>query len=197
MELDNLKQTWKESEKLQKPANQNILELIQHKSNGPVAALKKGFRRQMILIPVVVAIIINNFRYHQIWNDVVFWCYLVFCTALCLFFYFNYRIAGKMESKDGVIKANLEQQVAILQKRMKWHPVGVRIVLLFFIILIEVITRFANEPMIEKWHTVPLVIRLLVYAALFIFQYYGSRFKSQRKYGRHLSYLKELLQEMQ
>lgn len=46
MELDDLKQTWKQAEKMYKPKNQTILELIQNKSNGPIAALKKGLENK-------------------------------------------------------------------------------------------------------------------------------------------------------
>jgi len=197
MELDSLKQMWKQSEKIQKPEDLKIMELIQHKSNRPVAALRRGFKKQMILIPVMVAVIIHTFRHHEILTDVVFWCFIAFCMALCLFFYFNYRLASKMESRDGMIKSNLEHQVAILEKRLRWHMTGIRIILLFFIILTEVITGFAHEPMIEKWHAVSPFIRVLVYAAFLLFQYFVSRFKSKRMYGQHLAYLKQLLKEMQ
>jgi hypothetical protein len=45
MELDDLKHQWKQADKTQKPINQNIMELIQHRSRGPVAALKRSFRK--------------------------------------------------------------------------------------------------------------------------------------------------------
>ncbi|RYE20676.1 MAG: hypothetical protein EOP45_10660 [Sphingobacteriaceae bacterium] len=197
MELDNLKQAWKESYQPEKASNENILELIQHKSNGPIAALKRGFKRQILAIVFAIILIINSFQHRQIWNDMIFWCYLFFCAALCLFFYSNYRTASKMESKYGMIKKNLELQVAILEKRMKWHPIRVRAVLLFFILLVEVIANPANEPMIAKWHKIPLLLRLGMYAMVFVIQHYASRYKWQHKYGRHLSNLKQLLQQMQ
>lgn len=197
MELDDLKQTWQQTEKTPKSENNDIIELIKHKSNGPVAALKKRFKKQMILILLLVAFIINSFSHKQIFTDVMFWSYITFCIALCLFFYFNYRLVSKMECMDCMIKSNLEQQVNILEKRLKWQKVGKQTALVFFIVLSETLTYFANEPMLEKWHSVPLFIRLLVYASLFTIQYFISPLISKRKYGRHLSYLKQLLNEMQ
>jgi len=198
MELDDLKQTWKQSEKNQKPLNSNIMDIIQHKSYGPIAALKKRFKKQMIIIPMMLIIVINSFsRHHQLFTDVMFWCYIAFCFSLSIYFYFNYRIVGKMEYMDGMIKSNLERQVEMLEKRLRWHILGVRIALLFFIVLSEVLPYFQYEPMLEKWHTVAPVLRILAYAGLLALQYFASRALSQYKYGKHLSYLKELINEMQ
>ena len=41
MELDDLKQAWKQNKSIIKPKNTDIMNLIQHKTYGPVAALKK------------------------------------------------------------------------------------------------------------------------------------------------------------
>ena len=59
MELDDLKQPWKEADKNQKKQNKNIMELIQQKSYGPVAALKRSYRKQiivMLLMPLLLLI---------------------------------------------------------------------------------------------------------------------------------------------
>ena len=58
MELDDLKQQWKQADKLQIPKNKNIMDIIQHKSHGPFAELKKSFKRQMIAMTVVPIAII-------------------------------------------------------------------------------------------------------------------------------------------
>lgn len=152
----------------------------------------------MILIPLLVAFIVNSFSNKpQIFTDVMFWSYITFCIGLCLFFYFNYRLVSKMECMDCMIKSDLERQVETLEKRLRWRLMGIRIVLVFFIVLSEILPYFDHEPMLEKWHFVPLTIRLLVYAALLAFQYFATPVISKRKYGQHLSYLKQLLNEMQ
>jgi len=48
MELDDLKQQWDQADQLQKPKNQNIMKLIQNKSYGPVAELKRSYKRQIM-----------------------------------------------------------------------------------------------------------------------------------------------------
>ena len=50
MELDDLKNQWKQADKEYKKSNLNIMELIHNRSYGPVAELKRSFRKQMIIM---------------------------------------------------------------------------------------------------------------------------------------------------
>jgi hypothetical protein len=95
-----------------------------------------------------------------------------------------------------MVKANLEQQVSLLQKRMQWKIIGLRIALLFFIALTEVLPYFQHYRMLDKWHSLSPFIRFGLYAALFAIQYFLSPRVLQNKFGRHLTYLKELAKEM-
>jgi hypothetical protein len=198
MELDELKQTWKQAEATMKPANANIIELMQNKSYGPVAELKRRFRKQLIIIPFLVAIVINNLSIkHNIFSDPIFWCYIAFCTFVCASFYFNYRLLNKMQCMDCMIKSNLEVQVKTLETRLQWHVKGVRIMLVFMIVLLEVLMYLNLEPSFHKWQLQPISIRFASYLALVVLQYFVSKLLFKRKYGNHLQYVKKLVAELQ
>ena len=47
MELEDLKQTWKETTII-KNKNTDIMDIMKHKSYGPIAALKREFRKQIV-----------------------------------------------------------------------------------------------------------------------------------------------------
>jgi hypothetical protein len=198
MELDDLKDAWKLAEKNQTIINNNIMELIRHKSYGPIAALKRRFRKQMILMPMMLVLVIASLSEdHKILTSIMFWCYIVFCFSLSLYFYFNYNLVKKMECMDCMIKSNLERQIEILEKRLKWQITGVRFALILFIALAELLIYFQPGSMLLKWHSVAPWMRTLIYAGLLVLQYFLSRALSHYKYGQHLSYLKELVKEMQ
>ena len=97
---------------------------------------------------------------------------------------------------DGLLKENLEQQITLLQTRMKWTIIGLRLALLFFIVLAEVLPYFQHFRMLDKWHSLPIYMRFGLYAALLILQYFISPLVLQRKFGRHLSSLKQLAKEL-
>jgi hypothetical protein len=198
MELDDLKQTWQESQ-LTKPSNTNIMELIQHKSYGPLAALKKAFRKQILLMIILPAYVVltNTDDVGHALKSVMLWAYIAFVLGVIVFTYYNYRIVSKMESMDNLVKTNLEQQVNLLQTRMKWKKTGLMIALLFFILLAETVPYFQHYRMLDKWHSVAPGIRFLSYVSFLILQSFISTWVNERRYGRHLRYLKELANEMQ
>ncbi len=199
MELNELKHQWKQADKIQKPKNQNIMELIQHKSYGPVAALKRSFKKQMIAMTVVpIAIIATNLHHiDKTLTSALFWFYIVFCIGVIIFARLNYEVVKKMEGMDGMVKSNLEQQIFLLETRLRQNIIGIRVALLFFIVLTEVLPYFQNFRMLNTWHSLSPFIRFGAYAALFLFQYFVSRAVSYRKFGRHIAYLKELVSQMQ
>ena len=198
MELDDLKESWKQTN-IKKITNTNIMELIQHKSYGPVSALKRAFAKQiklMIIIPLIL-FLTNIDDVGKVLTSVMFWSYVAFCMGVIFFSYYNYLLVEKMEDMDGLVKSRLEQQVNILETRLKGNIIGVRIALLFFILLTEIVPYFQHYRMLDKWHSLDPIVRFSTYAFLLILQYLLSRRISQIKYGKHLTYLKELVKEME
>ena len=98
---------------------------------------------------------------------------------------------------DGMVRSNVEKQVSILETRVKLNLLFARGGLLFFIVLTEVLPYFQNYRMLNTWHSLSPFIRYGTYAMLLIIQYFFTRALLKRKFGRHLTYLKELVREMQ
>lgn len=196
MELDELKQMWKQTPV--KNLNTDIMELIRHKSYGPLAALKRAFRKQMLLMILIPAMLFvtNSDDVHKVLTSIFFWSYVVFCAGVISFAFYNYRIVSTMEVMDSMVKINLEQKIKLLEKRGRLEIIGLRAAMIFFIALTEIMPYFQHYRMLDKWHSLPVAIRILVYAGLLLLQYFVSKKIKQRKVGRHLAYLKELVKEM-
>lgn len=198
MELDELKQMWQQTP-VRNNVNTDIMELIQHKTYGPIAALKHVFRKQilvMVMLPLLL-LATNSQHVQDVLTSVLFWSYVAFCIGMIAFAFYNYRIVSSMERMDGMVKANLEQRINLLEKRANLEVAGIRGVLLLFIALLEIVPYFQHYSMLEKWHSLPLVVRVGFYAAFLLLQYFLNKKIKQRKVGRHLAYLKELVNEMQ
>ena len=197
MELDDLKESWQRQD--QQLTNTNIMELIHQKSYGPIAALKQSFKKQMrfmIVIPVLLFLV-----YIKDWQatlgSVLFWSYVVFCLGVVLYNYGHYRVVRTMEGMQGPVKAMLQQQIDLLEARLRRNMLGVRIALLYFVVLLEVLPFFQHYRMLDKWHALSPLIRISAYAGLFLLQYFVSRSVKQRKFGQHITYLKNLVSQMQ
>jgi len=198
MELDDLKNTWQQTP-VTKNNNTDIMEIIQQKSYGPIAALKRTYRKQivlMFLIPLML-VAVNSQDIHGVLTSILFWSYVAFCIGVIVFAYRNYHIVSKMDSMDALVKTKLEQQIRLLEKRANWQMMGVRGVLIFFIFLLEVLPYVQHYRMLDKWHSLPVAVRFGAYAGLLLLQYFMNKKIKQRKVGRHLTYLKELVKEMQ
>src|SRR4051794_5620180 len=198
MELDDLKHRWKQADKIEKPKIQNIMELIQNKSYGPVAELKRSFKKQVIaMITVSIAIIGTNIGHiEKTLSSALFWFYIVFCIGVILVARMNYTVVKKIEGMDGMVKSNLEHQISILETRQRQKLIGIRVAMLFFIVLLEVLPYFQDLRMLNKWHSLSPFIRFAAYAILFSFQYLMTVVVSRRRFGRHIDYLKELVKQM-
>ncbi len=184
MELDDLREQWKRADKIHPRKNLNIMELIQHRSYGPVAALKRSLRKQMIAMTVVpIAIIATNLSHiDKTLTSAMFWFYIVFCVGVIIFARLNYAVVKKMEGMDAMVKSNLEQQIFILETRLRQNIIGIRVALLLFIVLTEVLPYFQNFRMLNTWHSLSPLIRFGAYTVLFLFQYLLSREVSRRKF---------------
>ena len=197
MELEDLKQTW-EKTIIKKNKNTDIMDIMKHKSYGPIAALKREFRKQIIvmaLLPLFLLITTID-DISKIYTNVLFWSYVAFCSGMIIFASMNYRIVEKMGRMDGKVLSNLEQQIDLLETRLRWKLIGLRVILLFFIALVEIVPHFQHYRMLDKWNSLSPLIRMGTYAAFFVLQYFLSKMVSERKFGGHINYLKSLMKEM-
>ncbi|HUR30177.1 MAG TPA: hypothetical protein VMZ69_02025 [Saprospiraceae bacterium] len=198
MELEELKQSWDQT-KIKKLKNTDIMELIQHQSNGPLAALKSAFIRQMRIMAIIplmlLATNLNNIT--GVLTSIMFWSYVAFCIAWIISFYRNYLLVARMQRMDETVKGNIETQINIIERRLQQNLIYVRIAMIFFIVLAEVVPYIQYYRSLDLWHSIHPVIRFSVYAALLIIQYYASRRVSQHKFGNHLARLKEMVSDMQ
>ena len=199
MELDDLKQQWKQSENIHQSKNSNIMDIIRHKSNGPLAELKRSYRWQMAMMAVMPVFIITTNISHidKTLSSALFWFYIVFCTGVILFARMNYNTVKKMEGQDSMVKSKLEEQIALLEKRQRQKLTGIRVAMLFFILLLEVLPYLQHFTMLNKWHALSPFIRFGGYAALVLWQYWVTRRVSQANFGKSIARLKELVKEMQ
>ena len=196
MELDDLKQAW-EQQAIPSSQNQNIMELIHQKSKGPVASLKQAFKKQTrFMICLMILMIATQIKNLDNTAALIFiGTYIFFCIAVALFFHQNYRLTSKLEGMDENVKTNLERYVAVLQQRLKWHLIGLRVTLLLFILMLEVLPFFLHGRLLDKWHSLSPVIRFNTYAAFLVIQYFLGRSLEKQKFGQHLVYLKKLIAE--
>ncbi|MDB5210070.1 MAG: hypothetical protein JWQ30_897 [Sediminibacterium sp.] len=199
MELFELKQQWKKTGSLPTTHNHNIMEMIRHNSNGPVAVLKQSYRRQaaiMLVLPIAMTLI-NLSNIGSALSSVLFWTYVAFCVAVAIYAGYNYRVVATLDETDSMVKQHLEKTIAVLETRMRQNVTGVKIALLIFIVLTEVLPYIQHFPTLDYWHGLSPFIRFGAYALLILSQHFSLRRMSYLKFGQHIERLKELVRQME
>jgi hypothetical protein len=198
MELDDLKKDWNKIETT-KIKNMQIMDLVHQKNYGPLAAIKKGLRKQIILMSIMPLVLIttNITNLEGVFTSILFWSYVAFCILVILFSLNNYAIVKKMEARDGNVKSTLEEQLSLLEQRQRMKLNGLKGVMLFFIVLLEVVPFIQDYRMLNKWHALNPLIRFGAYAGFLVLQHFVARQVSHRRFGKHLEYLRGLVREMQ
>lgn len=198
MELDDLKKPWQEATQNIKLSNTNIRDIIFNKSTGPAEKLKQAFKKRLIILPFVLLLLVNNtYKHHDILNDGLFWLYVCIWLILMGYFYYSYKVANRMQAADNMVKANLEKQVLTLEKLVTKRLLFVRVVLIVFFVCMELLMYFQQEPALVKWYARPFMLRLATYVGGVIFFYFFSGFFINKKYNALIQKLKELVNQMQ
>lgn len=197
MELDDLKQTWNKTNK--QTINRDIMNIIQHKNSGPVASLNREFLKPvgMMLIVPIIFISMNLKNIEGVFTSVLFWSYIGFYIVVVIFSYYSLQIVKQMQVMDGMVKANLEKQISLLETRLRWKMIGLPVAMLFFVILFEVVPYFQDYKMLNTWHSLSPLIRFGIYAAMFLFQYLIAKRINKLKFQNNIDRLKQLVKEME
>ena len=197
MELDDLKKDWNQLETT-KMKNMQIMNLVHQNTSGPLASIKKGLRIQIVLMSIMplLFMVTNISNLDAVLSSILFWSYVAFCIVVIIFAFNNYAIVKKMELKDGPVKATLEEQVNLLQQRERYKLNGLKVALVFFIALLEVVPFIQDYKMLNTWHGLNPFIRIGIYAAFFVLLHFMTKRISDKQFGKHLVYLKGLVKDM-
>lgn len=174
------------------------MDIIQHKSSGPVAALRSSYKRLMGVMTVVpIAIFLTNLpNADAMLSSLLFWTYIAFCAGVFLFARLSLSAVRKLERTEEAVKDHLEQQVSVLALRLRQKIVFQKATLLVLIALTEITPYFQHYTMLAKWHSLPVLLRVATYATLFLLQHFAVRRVAQAKYGQHIQRLQQIVEDM-
>jgi len=196
MELDDLKQVWKEQPSGPDAGKEALQELMLGKSKGPIARIRRNLNRELVVVLVmyVLAILfyifVDRSRY---WNVAI-----MLAVILVLFFIYYYkksRLLKAMDQVSGQVKATLERQIQLLERYLRFYflagTIGTPLVFLVTLFLLKsrmplgiVLSDFFNWPMAAGMGILVLLSYLL------------NKWYVNKLYGRHLERLRELVGQL-
>lgn len=196
MELDNLKQAWKE-QAIDPPqtGEEQILSMLRKKSQSPIARIKRNLRWELI---AVLILYISTIVYYLSANHGRYWelALLLFIVGAVFVFYYyqKNKLLNQMECVSCEVRSNLLRQVTTLEKYIRFYFLAGVIItpICYFITGIIVASKakfsMTKNPGFFLWFVGTGVV-------LTIILYFVNIWYVNRLYGQHVKKLKTLLRE--
>jgi hypothetical protein len=206
MELESLKYIWHslETPAVRQPDRSAVLALLQKRSRGPVARMRRNLRGELILVAATYTPAILFY-----WMDFggklseIGWLMLLLMVFYGGYFYRKNKLLREMQCASFEVRASLERQVRTLRKYIRFYLLAGTLIIPVMAVLSWLIIRWKlpgagdlfHPPEHSRWWFLPL-FRLLLLAPFTVGIYYLNAWYVNKLYGRHIKKLQELLQEM-
>jgi hypothetical protein len=211
MELDSLKYIWHSLEAAapRQPDREEVLAMLQKRSRGPVARMRRNLAWEMVLVFVTYTPTILFY-----WIDfggrlsAVGWLMLLLMVFFGGYYYRKNKLLREMQCVQCQVRSNLERQVKTLQKYVRFYllagtlMIPVMVILCYFIIYWvywDLHSAMGSGLLYRlehpQWWAHPL-FWLFLMAPFTLVSYYFNAWYVNKLYGRHIKKLQDLLQEM-
>ena len=197
MELDDFKQQWDKSTDASQPLNTNIMELINNKSNSPLAVLEKKLRNNFYIFPFVVLLFVGKLISHEtLTHSATSWLLFGILSTEFVFYTLSYIMVKKIQQPDGKTKENILYRINTIQYTIRWQLIINEALYLVMAILLEISMRNHWDANFEGWYSVSAIIRYSIYLVILVFIFMMKRNSNQKFYGQYLAKLNDLIRQI-
>jgi hypothetical protein len=198
MELDDLKNSWKnKTENSTETSKNEIMEMIQHKSYGPLASLKEKLIRQVAIIPFVYAILIwKVIDKPELQRDPFFGLFITVILIGSVFFAIAYWKLEQIRTEGSNVKSSLEVQAVSLHKIFTGYRISAFLGVVAIGVFLEVFHNQGTALLMQEWYDVPIAARIAVYAMLIVIGFFAAGMTYRQQFGQHIQKLRELTRQL-
>jgi len=197
MELDNLKEAWKgHTVKNAADSNEEILSMLQKKSQRPIAKMKRNLFRELIAVIVLYSASIG---FYILDDKGKFWevALMLFIIGILFLFYYyrKNKLLNEMECVACEVKSNLQRQVSTLEKYVRfYYLVGMILTpLAYFAAVFFVLYKSPGITMSTNFYIWFIGSGIVMTILLFFL----NKWYVNKLYGQHVNKLKEVLKQME
>lgn len=204
MELDQLKEMWGTVEEKQTQTSEQELQLmLQKKSKSPIAKMKRNLTVEMWVLIVLYSWIIYDYV-RQFKGLILAIPLLLFVVGLLYIVYFIRKrtLLKQMECVTCEVKSNLQQQVTILEKYIRFYMLSGTILFPLTVVFISSVMFFSSPEIQQVRVKEPLPFAYFFLAITIISVlltvpiYFLNKWYLRKLYGQHAEKLKQIINEM-
>ena len=209
MELDNMKETWKEQPVAtqNKISSEQLIAMIGHPSKSPVASMKRTLKKELYFVVfsfgVASMIFLIAFESKMIGYSIA---YLFLTVVFIFYYYFKTKLLNNMQCVTCEVKSNLSLQLTTLEKYIRNNLIISTLVYPAFLLFGAwmLYTNFYNDipksffvysVAYPAWITTMswLIFSIVTTVPL----YFLNKKYLHWLYGKHINRLKKVLSEME
>jgi branched-subunit amino acid transport protein AzlD len=220
MELDSLKDIWKnlDEEDLHPGREVPVLSMLQKRSQGTIAKLKRNLNRELIAVLIIYSLtILYIITFQRMYSELAVLLALV-GGAFLFYYYRKSKLLKQMECVACEVRSNLKQQLGTLEKYVRFYFIAGTILTPLAYFAAGIIILFNAQEGNSHLVDVPLeaqtsvsqmpiaqhisnhrffVLFLSIGAVLTLGSYFINRWLINKLYGQHIHKLKDLLMQME
>lgn len=215
MELDSLKEIWKDQEKgmdRYPDSNTEILSMLGKKSQSPVAKIRRNLLLELITIIVVYVAFIIYFalnKHGRYWELSIMMALVG--IGFVFYYYHKNKLLKSMQCVTCEVKSNLQTQLHLLEKYVRFYFIAGTLLTPILYYLTGLIILYKAKPGYISGevlgdraqvmlNTVPkhqfFTEFLIGGVVITVLIYFANKWYIKKLYGQHISHLRELLRQM-
>ncbi len=198
MELDNLKDLWRDlKEDHHQDEDEQIIKILHKKSQSPIAKMKRNLFIELIAVIILYAFPIWYFlqtsegRYVEISIGLS-----VVAVLFTFYFYKKNKLLSEMQCVTCEVRSNLQRQLTTLEKYVWLYFVGGIVItpIAYFVPGLLVIMKYPGRDVSAEFAgSVAYIMFIVIGLLITIGNYFFSRWYINKLYGQHINRLKDLL----
>ena len=205
MELDDMKNIWKHKG-IEAADADTISVMIGKQSQSPIAKMKRNLRMELLILifslGIVAAYYFIAFKSEY---SIIGWVYALLLVLFCYYFFRKNKLLNEMQCSSCRVKSNLELQLRILERYVKFYLISGTAILPILFIFLGIVLYYKkptliNETLLYPSPTNPVWKFLLAWFILLsvstTIMWILNRGYVNKLYGRHINKLKQLLAQI-
>lgn len=204
MEIDHLKELWQQQDPEKTP--ENLGPMLEKKSNGPIAKMKRNLLVELIIVVVTYGIAIIYFftAFSGRLNSLA-WVYLFIGLVFIIYFARKNKLLNEMECMACQVKSNLSKQVDVLEKYTRFYLLAgtaiIPLLALYSYLVLIPQSRYVNGNRNLSQGETSLLLEMILWPGVTILLtigfYFLNKWYVKKLYGNHINKLKLMLEQME
>ena len=195
MELEELGELLNDTTRKNTP---NVDTAFYKSTAGPLNDLAKKLKFTLVAFPLVAILFTAQFIDNETArHSPTKWLLLTVLFIEFLLALFNYAIVKSINKAEGAVKQNLLGKLSLMQRAYNLHLYLHLILYAAMAVALELTMQYKLDLNFDGWSSLPLSVRLLVYVAFLVLQYFLKRMSYKKYYGQYIRKVEQLVLQLE